>query len=94
MERPRFGLLGSVAMAIASTFGSFAGERAAASAQAIAPRRPTGKRAATPRPRHGSMQEATDYLGKRTLQPDRASNLRKLQRAFRLAGRSFTPGRG
>lgn len=42
-------------------------------------------------PRRGNRLSATVYLGKRNLHPGRSSSLRKLQRAFRIAGQSFTP---
>lgn len=65
------------------------------------PRRPTGKAALRawrrnlrqPKPRRQrlGMEEARTYLGDKALHPARSSSVRKLQRAFRIAGQSFKP---
>ncbi len=89
MHRPSFGIGAAVASALAS-IGLTRPVAAAASREVVS--RTPAKRSAPKRHRH-SMKAAADYLGKRTLLPDRPSNIRKLQRAFRLAGRSFSPGK-
>lgn len=60
----------------------------------VATRKPDKPRAATARrtsPHHRGVESAAEFLGKRSLHPGHSSSLRKLQRAFRIAGQSFTP---
>ncbi|WGD31237.1 hypothetical protein AncyloWKF20_05280 [Ancylobacter sp. WKF20] len=45
-----------------------------------------------PTPRPVDVKRGADYLGKRSLHPGHSSSIRKLQRAFRLAGTHFVVG--
>lgn len=44
--------------------------------------------------RDAGTEAGARFLHTRRLHPGASSSIRKLQRAFRIAGRSFTPGRG
>ncbi len=62
--------------------------------RAVAARKADKPRAATARrtsPNYRRAESAAEFLAQRSLHPGHSSSLRKLQRAFRIAGQSFTP---
>lgn len=84
--------MGSVAAALLGTLGM--GHRAV-QARPLAPAPSQGKgRYRHHHPRNAGVFAGHAFLHRRDLHPGRSSSIRKLQRAFRIAGRSFTPGRG
>lgn len=62
--------------------------RAVTSRGADKPRAATARRTS---PNYRRAESAAEFLAQRSLHPGHSSSLRKLQRAFRIAGQSFTP---